>query len=122
MPDTLPDALTALREMERGMTPGPWSAKQQTFGVNLVRLGAAQEFVTIHPDADARGLATMRNLFPALLDVVEAAQLVLRDRHAAQEWRMETDARLPWDSLNKLDTALAAFHARVREGAGKEPR
>lgn len=96
------DAVKWLRDRVEAMTPGSWEAKRSHEGWDMVPVSydaglRAQEAV---------GLVALRNLAPAMLDVIEAADRALMDCPDSEQ-----DTK--W--WNGLADAIDAFHATVRE-------
>lgn len=111
--------LDKLREAERGMTEGPWWWEDP---VELVRgnysrcLQGALRPILRHEaetwtmnDADAEGIAQMRNAFPELLE--EVGRLREEDRRGARDYG---DLREDADELIKENIALRTENEALR--------
>ena len=96
------DALSKARAALANVTPGPWGAADGgSFGGWWISLNGDPSNVTIAAVplklADAEFIAMARNIFPAMLDVIEAAEVVSHENSPAELW-------------DRLDAALARVH------------
>ncbi len=126
MTDT--DPLTWLREVEEAMTPGKWEAQDAGTENNANEwdaenlpsywtweIAAGDDAVLggqeiDDPRANVAALVAMRNLAPAMLAVIEAAQ---RTRDHEQFLKGDPDAF--WMEYAEFSDALDALTAAVRE-------
>lgn len=107
------DALTWLREVEKAMTPGKWSTYRGQNGViRMPPAGVLWNVMGDNPnnDVDNTGIVALRNLFPAALAVVEAAQQFQTSWDGCLKI-----ADLDVPTVGRLREALDAFTAAVRE-------
>jgi len=85
------DALSKARAALANVTPGPWGAADGgSFGGWWISLNGDPSNVTIAAVplklADAEFIAMARNIFPAMLDVIEAAEVVSHENSPAELW------------------------------------
>ena len=99
------DALSKARAALANVTPGPWGAADGgSFGGWWISLNGDPSNVTIAAVplklADAEFIAMARNIFPAMLDVIEAADVACR----------QTSTKGAYLALNDVEAALARFY------------
>ena len=99
------DALSKARAALANVTPGPWGAADGgSFGGWWISLNGNPSNVIIAAVplklADAEFIAMARNIFPAMLDVIEAAEVVSHENSPAELW-------------DRLDAALARVHTLI---------
>jgi hypothetical protein len=102
-------SVSALRDLEAKATPGPWKWDEETirgkdrnaiFYPHSPRLTVRE---LCNRDEDADFIVAARNVFPLLLDVVEAAQALARNSYGC----------IPQRAHYKLREALAALKAQT---------
>ncbi|MDE2106999.1 MAG: hypothetical protein KGL39_57865 [Patescibacteria group bacterium] len=98
-------AIAKLRALEENMTPVSWLAYRGANGVIMMLPPGIERWDSMsdnpNNDDDNRGLVAMRNAFPALLDIAEAADGIF-------------DSPFPLDGqVDKLRAALAALNEVV---------
>ena len=93
--------LDQLRELSKAATPGPWTSSWNRHGDGYVRSRhhGMQYLLDVEYNyapgqdvlADAALIAAMRNHFEALLDVAEAARLVLVEAHCSDDGYLDCE-------------------------------
>ncbi|TXH51023.1 MAG: hypothetical protein E6Q97_19255 [Desulfurellales bacterium] len=132
------DILKTMRDIEQGVTPGPWESEEGS-SLDAVRHGAICKVNQVAEDgyeiamvvygcdsrtdamarADAKFIAFARNTWPQIVAVVEAASDMLRVIEAYE--KRELDAgRAPWtheygQTMDSVRSALSGLAGRGRE-------
>lgn len=111
----MPPSLEEMRRLEKIATPAPWWSLQ-TFMVESSDVDVADTRCGLSDKSgqqcsdNAEIIAAMRNLFPLLLDFVEAydAQCALYARADWEDYRINSFEKI-WDDLEKARRAIEEF-------------